>query len=86
MTRGDDRAFDHEMNCAGKQTLCGILEEDGGALHIEFGSPGKTSSSIVNSLQMWWDTLSLEERKATPVIKIKMDNAPVTVHSPPGNG
>ena len=76
MTRRDNRACDHDMNCTGKPTPCGILEEDGGALHIEFGSSAKTSDFIVDSLPVWWDTLSLEDREATPLIQIKMDNGP----------
>jgi hypothetical protein len=76
MTRGDNRACDHDMDCSGKHTPCGILEENSGALQIEFGSSAKTSDFIVDSLQAWWDRFSVQEQEATPLIQIKMDNGP----------
>jgi hypothetical protein len=76
MTRGDNRACDHDMDCAGKHTPCGILEQDSGELHIRFGSSAKTSDFIVDSLAAWWDTCSLKEQEAIPLIQIKMDNGP----------
>jgi hypothetical protein len=76
MTRGDNRACDHDMDCAGKHTPCGILEQDSGELHIRFGSSAKTSDFIADSLAAWWDTRSLEEQEAIPLIQIKMDNGP----------
>ena len=76
MTRGDNRACDHDMDCAGKHTPCGILEEDSGGLHVQFGSSAKTSDFIVDSLEAWWDTRSVEEQEAIPLIQIKMDNGP----------
>jgi len=75
MTRGDNRACDHDMGCAGKHTPCGILDEDTGRLYIVFGSSAKTSDFIVDSLQAWWSTLSVEEQQAIPLIQIKMDKA-----------
>jgi len=76
MTRGDNRACDHDMQCTGKHTPCGILDEDSGVLHIQFGSSAKTSDFIVDCLQAWWDRFSLEEQEAIPLIQIKMDNGP----------
>lgn len=76
MTRGDNRACDHDMDCAGKHTPCGILEQDSGELHIRFGSSAKTSDFIVDALAAWWDTRSLGEQEAIPLIQIKMDNGP----------
>jgi hypothetical protein len=76
MTRGDNRACDHDMDYAGKHTPCGILEQDSGGLHIQFGSSAKTSDFIVDSLEAWWNTRSLEEQEAIPLIQIKMDNGP----------
>jgi hypothetical protein len=76
MTRGDNRACDHDMDSAGKHTPCGILEQDSGELQIRFGSSAKTSDFIVDSLEAWWDTRSLEEQEAIPLIQIKMDNGP----------
>jgi hypothetical protein len=75
-TRGDHRACDHDMACAGKHTPCGILDEDTGQLRIAFGSSAKTSDFIVDALQAWWSALPTAEREATPQIQIKMDNGP----------
>jgi hypothetical protein len=76
MTRGDNRACDHDMACAGKHTPCGILDEDTAELYIRFGSSAKTSDFIVDTLQGWWDTLSFEEQQAIALIQITMDNGP----------
>ena len=76
MTRGDNRACDHDMEYDGKHTPCGILEEDTGQLHIAFGSSAKTSDFIMDSLQAWWNQLSVHEQQATPQIQIKVDNGP----------
>ncbi|MEJ2330799.1 MAG: ISAzo13 family transposase [Gammaproteobacteria bacterium] len=76
MTRGDHRACDHDMQCTGKHTPCGILDEDAGQVHIEFGSSAKTSDFIVDSLQAWWKVLPFEKQQAIPLIQIKMDNGP----------
>ncbi len=76
MTRGDNRACDHDMEYHGKHTPCGILDEDTGQLHIEFGSSAKTSDFLVDSLQTWWNKLPAQEQQATPQIQIKMDNGP----------
>jgi hypothetical protein len=75
-TRGDNQACDHDMGCHGKHAPCGILDEDIGQLHIEFGSSAKTSDFIVDSLGTWWQRLSAEERQAITQIQIKMDNGP----------
>ena len=75
MTRGDNRACDHDMQCTGKHTPCGILDQDSGDLHIQFGSSAKTSDFIVDSLDAWWNRLAVEEQEATPLIQIKMDIA-----------
>jgi transposase len=76
MTQGDHRACDHDMQCTGKHTPCGILDEDAGQVHIEFGSSAKTSDFIVDSLQAWWKVLPVEKQQAIPLIQIKMDNGP----------
>jgi len=76
MTRGDNRACDHDMAYTGKHTPCGIVDEDSGVVHIQFGSSAKTSDFIVDCLQAWWDTLSLQAQEAIPLIQIKMDNGP----------
>ena len=38
LTRGDNRASDHDMGCQEKYVPCGIVDEESGALHITFGS------------------------------------------------
>ena len=76
MTRGDNRACDHDMGGDGKHAPCGILDEDTGQLHIVFGSSAKTSDFIMDALHAWWTTLSVEERQAITRIQIKVDNGP----------
>ena len=56
-TRGDNQADDHDMGCEEKYTLCGIADEDTGALQISFGSSYKTSDFIADTLEEWWDIL-----------------------------
>ena len=76
MTRGDNRACDHDMGDDGKHAPCGILDEDTGQLHIVFGSSAKTSDFIVDSLQAWWNKLPIPEQQAITQIQIKVDNGP----------
>nr|WP_237741552.1 hypothetical protein [Anabaena sp. PCC 7108] len=40
-TRGDNQANDHDMGCTEKYIPCGIVDEDSGQLHINFGSSYK---------------------------------------------
>ena len=49
-TRGDSRAADHDMGCEEKYVPFGIVDEDGGALYLTFGSSFKTSDFIADSL------------------------------------
>jgi Rhodopirellula transposase DDE domain len=48
LTRGDNRASDHDMGCQEKYVPCGIVDEASGALHITFGSSyrGATKNSV----------------------------------------
>ena len=75
-TRGDNQASDHDMGCKEKYIPCGIVEEDSGQLHINFGSSYKTSDFIVDSLTQWWSTITLEQRIDIELIQIKVDNGP----------
>jgi len=75
-TRGDNKARDHDMDCKEKYTPCGIVDEDTGALHISFGSSFKTSDFIVDNLQAWWASLTVQQQQETQQIQIKMDNGP----------
>jgi hypothetical protein len=58
-TRGNAEASDHDMGCEEKYIPCGILDEDSGQLHLHFGSSHKTSDFIVDTLQAWWQSLTL---------------------------
>ena len=75
-TRGDNKARDHDMDCKEKYTPCGIVDEDTGALHISFGSSFKTSDFMVDNLQAWWASLTVQQQQETQQIQIKMDNGP----------
>jgi hypothetical protein len=52
------------------------VEEDGGQLHITFGSSYKTSDFIVDALEAWWAALDETEQGAMARLQIKMDNGP----------
>lgn len=73
-TRGDNQANDHDMGCTEKYIPCGIVDEDSGQLHINFGSSYKTSDFIVDSLIEWWNTITPEQRIHIELIQIKVDN------------
>lgn len=72
----DNQASDHDMGCTEKYIPCGIVEEDSGQLHINFGSSYKTSDFIVDSLTQWWSTIKPEQRIDIELIQIKVDNGP----------
>jgi hypothetical protein len=76
LTRGDNQASDHAMGCKEKYVPCGIVDEESGALHITFGSSYKTSDFIVDVLEAKWAALDAQDKAATSLIQIKMDNGP----------
>ncbi len=76
LTRGDNQASDHDMGCKEKYVPCGIVDEESGALHITFGSSYKTSDFIVDVLEAKWAALDAQDKAATSLIQIKMDNGP----------
>jgi len=76
LTRGDNRASDHDMGCQEKYVPCGIVEEESGALHITFGSSYKTSDFIVDTIEAKWEAMAEQEKAETSLIQIKMDNGP----------
>jgi hypothetical protein len=76
LTRGDNRASDHDMGCKEKYVPCGIVDEESGELHITFGSSYKTSDFIVDVLEAKWAALDAQDKAATSLIQIKMDNGP----------
>ena len=75
-TRGDRKAFDHDMGCREKYTPFGIVDEDLGALQLIFGSSAKTSDFIVDGLYAWWERQSPAQCEATSLLQIKADNGP----------
>lgn len=75
-TQGDDEACDHDLGLKEKYIPCGIVEEDGGQLHITFGSSYKTSDFIVDTLEAWWAALDATAQVAMTRLQIKMDNGP----------
>ncbi len=76
MTRGDNRAADHDMGCEEKYTPFGVVNEDSGELYLTFCSSAKTSDFIVDSLRSWWDQLPVEDRSGFSILQIKVDNGP----------
>lgn len=76
LTRGDNRASDHDMGCPEKYIPCGIVDEDSGELTITFGSSYKTSDFMVDVLQAQWAAMEEHEKAAMKLLQIKMDNGP----------
>jgi hypothetical protein len=76
VTRGDNRASDHDLGCEEQYIPCGIVGEDSADLHITFGSSYKTSDFIVDVIGAKWDVMDEQEQAATRLIQIKMDNGP----------
>jgi hypothetical protein len=76
LTRGDHQASDHDMGCQEKDVPCGIVDEESAELRITFGSSSKTSDCIVDVLAAKWDALDAQEKAATNLIQITMDNGP----------
>jgi hypothetical protein len=52
------------------------VEEERAALRLTFGSSSKTSACIVAGLAAKWDALDAQEKAATHLIQITMDNGP----------
>jgi hypothetical protein len=75
-TRANHQASDHDMGCTEKYIPCGIVDEDSGVLHIQFGSSYKTSDFIVDTVQQWWESLTPAQQHMTEQIQLKVDNGP----------
>lgn len=75
-TRGETQAADHDMGCTEKYMPFGIVDEDSGQLHIDFGSSAKTSDVLVDSLTEWWEHLPADERASLALLQMKADNGP----------
>lgn len=76
LTRGENRACDHDLGCKETDIPCGIVEEESGQRSLSFGSSYKTSDFMVDALASWWHALDAQEQKGTKSIHIKMDNGP----------
>jgi len=76
LTRGENKACDHDLGCQEHYIPCGIVDEDSGQLSLSFGSSYKTSDFMVDALASWWHTLDAQEQKDTKSIQIKIDNGP----------
>src|SRR5262245_25117606 len=76
LTRGDNRASDHDLGCQEKYVPCGIVDEGSGELAITFGSSYKTSDFIVDTIAAKWKTMDEQEKAGTSLVQIKMDNGP----------
>ena len=75
-TRGENRAWDHDMGTKESYVPFGILDEDSGQVHLTFGASAKTSDFIVDSLHDWWESLPEVERTVVKHVQLKVDNGP----------
>lgn len=75
-TRGEVKAYDHDLGCQAKYIPCGLLDEDTGQLSITFGSSAKTSDFIMDVVEARWRALPAHEQRATTQLQLKMDNGP----------
>ena len=76
LTRGDNRASDHDLGCEEKYIPCGIVDEESAELQITFGSSYKTSDFIVDTIEAKWNAMDEQAQAETSLIQIKMDNGP----------
>jgi Rhodopirellula transposase DDE domain len=76
VTRGDNRASDHDLGCEEKYIPCGIVDEESAELNITFGSSYKTSDFIVDTIEAKWKAMDEQEQAETSLIQLKMDNGP----------
>jgi hypothetical protein len=76
LTRGDQQASDHDMGCKETYVPCGIVDEESAERHITFGSASTTSAFIVDTIEAKWNAMDEQEKAATSLIQIKMDNGP----------
>ena len=76
LSRGDNKACDHDFVLNGSHTPCGIVNEDSGQLYINMGSSYKTSDFIIDTLNGWWNSLTQNERQKSTRLQLKVDNGP----------
>ena len=71
VTRGDNRASDHDLGCEEKYIPCGIVDEESAALHLTFGSSYKTRDFIVDTIEAKWNAMDEPEKAQTSLMQIK---------------
>jgi hypothetical protein len=76
LSRGKNKACDHDFSTQGSHTPCGIVNEDTGQVYINMGCSYKTSDFIIDTLNGWWKNQTPEERFRIDEIQIKIDNGP----------
>ena len=76
LSRGDNKACDHDFVSNGSHTPCGIVNEDSGQLYINMGSSYKTSDFIADTLNGWWNSVSPNEKQSSTALQLKIDNGP----------
>ena len=76
LSRGDNKACDHDFATQGSHTPCGIVDEDSGDLYINMGCSYKTSDFIADTLDGWWKGLPPEKQQSIDKIQLKSDNGP----------
>jgi len=74
LSRGDNKACDHDFANQGSHTPCGIVNQDSDDLYINIGSSSKTSDFIMDTLYSWWENIPLEEQRHIDKLQLKMDN------------
>ena len=76
LSRGNNKALDHDFGDQGAHTPCGIVNEDSGQLYLNIGSSYKTSDFIMDTLNGWWNHQSTQAQHQVDIIQLKMDNGP----------
>lgn len=76
VTRGDNRASDHDLGYEEKDIPCGMVDEESAVLHITFGSAYTTSDCIVDTLEAKWNAMDEHEQAKMRLIQITMANGP----------
>jgi Rhodopirellula transposase DDE domain len=76
VTRGDNRASDHDLGGKEKAIPCGLGDEERAALHIPFGRSYQTRDVIVETIEAKWNALDEQEKAKTSLMQITMDNGP----------
>jgi hypothetical protein len=76
LSRGRQKAYDHDFVSNGSYTPCGIVNEDSGELYLNFGCSFKTSDFIIDTLYGWWHQQPLAEQQRINKIQLKIDNGP----------